>query len=174
MRKGFIRSYKILLYESPRFCLEMSATPEKTFLTMEVSRSLVNTRLLPHTHEFLSLHFPNVFNTECFNEQNLPFYIEAAATEMGHLFEHILIEHMRLIKVAEGEKYAEFNGITSWNWEKDPVGVFHIELDAKIEDKKILFLGLKKTIILMEQLFNNTTALNTGYFQHNLAYAFAN
>lgn len=110
----------------------------------------VNTADFPHTFDLLQNLLPSVLTTECFNDQNLPFYQEVKNTEIGHLFEHILLEYMCQLKIAKGHKSAVYAGRTKWNWERDPRGLFHININCTIKDADILPLALDKTINLMK------------------------
>lgn len=129
----------------------------------------VNTSHIPTIVQKLQKHLPNVLLTECFNEDGLPFYIEVQNTEIGHLFEHVLLEYLCQLKINKGFDEATFSGRTRWNWAKDPMGTFHIRLTCGIKDADILPLAVEKTIDLMKKVlrdeesidFNALTTLQT-------------
>lgn len=141
------------IYSSPYFTLSLTQLTSQTKLHMQVLVPIVNTRHLPHTYTFLEKNFPEVLRTQCFNDLNLPFRKEVKATEMGHLFEHILLVNICQLIVSSGRKKVVVNGVTEWNWMKEPEGVFHILVDIGKKDFNFLVEALKKTIELFERLF---------------------
>lgn len=120
---------------------------------MELFIPIVNTRHIPHTYSYLQKNFPDVLATECFNDLNLPFCEEVKATELGHLFEHMLLVNICQIKVHSGVRDVVVNGRTSWNWMKEKEGVFNIMIDIGKKDIEYLIHALKKTIEVFEKLF---------------------
>lgn len=155
MRKNLAaQTPSLLIYSSPLFTLSMVQSQKNTRLQMQLLVPHVNTRYFPQTMTFLETNYPNVFRTECFNEKNLPFTVEAKATEIGHLFEHIVLEEMVSLKVAAGEYDAVFNGRTDWNWKRDPEGLFHILLDVGKKELALLIQALGKAIHLIESLMS--------------------
>lgn len=151
------------LYSSSSFTLDLDQTNSKTYLTMKMLGSTVNTCSLPHTLSFLNSNFPTVLRTQCFNDQNFSFDKEVEATEIGHLFEHIILDELCIKKVARGQKNVVINGLTSWNWNKDPHGVFHITIDVGEEEAELLLSCLRKAIYLIESLLLNTPTIYNSY-----------
>lgn len=123
---------------SPFFSLKIKNNKKKIHIVMKLNTSVVNTQFLPNTFSILEKNFPGVLKTACFNEKCLPFCEEVKQTEIGHLFEHILLESLCLEKMAGGYMSASFNGRTDWNWKKEERGVFHIFVDAATEAKPFL------------------------------------
>lgn len=121
------------IHKSPFFSLKLMMGIGKVHIVMQLNTEIVNTQYLPKTSEILESHFPGVLNTACFNDQNLPFVEEVKQTEIGHLFEHILLESLCNEKMASGSTQASFNGRTDWNWQKEKRGKFHIFVDG-VED----------------------------------------
>lgn len=119
---------------------------------MQLNVSFVNTVDIPQTMEFLINNYPSVLKTQCFNDKNLPFSVEVKETEIGHLFEHILIDELCALKVKNGAKSAILNGNTSWNWQKNPYGSFEILIDIGQNDLELLIQGLKTSINITRQL----------------------
>ncbi len=144
-----------LFYKSNFFSFSTKIAPLNTKLIMQVVLPYINTRDLPHIVDFLKTKFPSVLGTKCFNYYNLPFIKEVEATEFGHLFEHILLDQLCILKLALGYKKAVFNGRTEWNWKRDPKGLFHIIVDIGEKDIFILNQALKKTINLTEELISS-------------------
>lgn len=121
---------------------------------MQLHTRAVNTRYIPHTSFILQRQCPSVLRTKCYNDRNLPFREEVRATEIGHLFEHILLEELCLEKLADGSVSAVFNGRTQWNWLKEPRGLFHINIDAGFSDQTHFPLALSKTIEITETVLS--------------------
>ncbi|GEM_PF-1137264 len=136
------------------FSLAITQKESSTKIVMQ-STNLINTAEIPFIVDLLREYLPNVLLTQCFNEGNLPFTLEVRNTEIGHLFEHILLEYLCQLKIAKGFSEAEFSGRTRWNWIKDPRGKFHIRLNCGIEDADILPAAIEKTIELMKLLLQN-------------------
>lgn len=141
-----------LFKEPDFFSLRFSHRQHHTRLTLQILGAHVNTRTLPFTYTMLSLHLPSVMQAQCFNDAHLPFSKEVKATEIGHLFEHILLEYLCLLKIGSGCKYSTYSGNTSWNWLRDPQGVFHITVDAGKNDMALFQKALQRTIILMKTI----------------------
>lgn len=112
----------------------------------------VTTSHMPHTITVLEKELPTILQSKCFNEGNVPFYKEVLSTELGHLFEHILLEYLCIAKIGMGFEEAMFSGITKWDWNKEPYGTFHIALDMREEDMLFLTPALKKTKVLFEKI----------------------
>jgi hypothetical protein len=110
----------------------------------------VNTRELPQTTSILTQYLPSVLASTCFNDEKLPFALEVKSTEIGHLFEHILLEYLCYFKLSQGYTNAEYSGVTKWNWERDPWGVFHIIINTGWDDTEIFSSAVQQSIILLQ------------------------
>jgi len=130
------------------FSLAVTQKTRTTNIIMQ-SNNHLTTASLPHTSAILKLYLPHVLETECFNEEGLPFAFEVKRTEIGHLLEHILLEYLCEFKIAKGHTEAVFAGRTKWNWLRDPRGKFHIHLNCGKKDADILKPAVEKTIDLM-------------------------
>jgi hypothetical protein len=124
-------------------------------IKMLLLKDPINTADIPSTHNILQNFLPSVLTTQCFNDQNLPFSLEVKRTEIGHLFEHILLEYMCQLKIGKGHKSASYTGRTRWNWERDPRGVFHIHINCTLKDADIFPLALNKSITLMKKILHH-------------------
>ncbi|HEX7017617.1 MAG TPA: hypothetical protein VF209_01785 [Patescibacteria group bacterium] len=147
------------LYASSHFELFQTPSKKSTKLEMHVPATLITTNVLPNTLTVLHQEAPSVLKTKCFNELHLPFIEEVKNTETAHLFEHILIDYMALEKVKAGYDKATFNAVTSWNWKKNPVGFFTIDIKAGAQDGVFFQKALMKTIMVMEKIFAHTTVV---------------
>lgn len=144
------------LYQSDNFILTAVHTDHETQLTMELLCDIVNTRDIPDTSHFLENHMPGVLNTQCFNEHNYSFKEEVKQTEIGHLFEHLVLDELCRLKVKSGAQRASFSGLTSWNWEQDPRGVFHITIDIGHNEGTIFKEAIQKCVQVIESLLSYT------------------
>lgn len=144
-------------YITPYYSLDISLNKTNLLIIMQVISAPLSTKRLLQTNLLLKKYLPSIFKNKCFNEANLSFFEEVKDTEIGHLFEHILLETIALEKVRSDCLKSTLRGKTSWNWEVDPVGKFHIRLNTQKLDKKILFDCLTKTVGLTNQIINSQT-----------------
>src|SRR5258708_15609960 len=144
-------------YRFPKlFSLALQQVYDKTFIIMQAFTQEINTYHIPTTYVMLQKHLPSVLKSTCFNDEQLPFFEEVKATEIGHLFEHILLEYLCEGKIALGYEYAVFNGVTNLNWKIDPYGMFHITINAGYrEDGEIFADAFEKTITLMKLILRS-------------------
>lgn len=146
-----------IYYQSNTFTIHIYQTSQKTYLTMRMFTPHINTESIPETTAFLDKFYPQVLQTECFNDGGRQFSHEVKETEVGHLFEHILIEKIyQCQKGLENQKIA-VNGHTRWNWRNEPRGTFHIRIDRGSFDYLDVISCLDETICLIEQLLKLTT-----------------
>lgn len=149
MRHAFLSITTVEYTIEGLFSLHITFRTCSTKIILQSLNEYVNTGHLPFIDETLKKHLPTVLLTDCYNQDNLPFALEVKRTEIGHLFEHILLEYLCQLKIARGSQSAVFSGRTKWNWVKDPKGRFHIYLTCGKKDAAILPLALEKTINLM-------------------------
>lgn len=164
-------------YVSSSFDLYIKLNSSETKLIMNLNLNLINTKDIPLTAPILKKRLPTILRSTCFNEFNNPFYEEVKATEIGHLFEHILIEYICMLKIASGYAAVEYTGLTKWNWLIYPKGTFHITVSAGIKDKKILFAAISRTIKLIDFLFTSVRSqteklvpLPAAYYKSSVYY----
>lgn len=119
-------------YES--YFMSLKKEDDNISITLLMDSDLLTTKSLPETYNLLLQHFPKVLKTKCFNDLNIPFHEEVKNTEIGHLFEHIMLGFLCELKVKNGSTRASFRGITEWDWKKDAMGTFHITIGIKAED----------------------------------------
>ncbi len=141
-------------HASNRYMLAVKYDSCETKILMRVLQGTVNTRDLPGTIDLLKKILPSVLQTICYNESNNPFHLEVQRTEIGHLFEHILIENLSLLKIAQGYDSVEYSGVTKWNWKLDPMGTFHITVSAGVEDATNFAIAMTKTIELINTVLD--------------------
>ena len=137
------------------FSLTVNRKANSTTIYMELFTQEVNTRTNPLTVQLLKEYLPSVLRSQCFNDDNLPFAQEVRQTEIGHLFEHILLEHLCLLKLSHGHNSATYRGVTDWNWIKEKRGTFHIQINAGRNESNFFEEALQKTIRLTETIMQN-------------------
>jgi len=143
-----------LVIRDRNYQLDIVHQRSSTYIKMQMKSPLLTTSKLPHTHAVLSLQLPNIHSSRCFNIAHLPFSEEVRNTEIGHLFEHILLEYIHQLKVLSQQKSTLISGETSWNWHKDPPGVFHITLSVGAAETNLFLTALTKSRKLLNQIIN--------------------
>src|SRR5690349_14105830 len=83
--------------------------------------------------EFLRTELSSILTCECDNPGNKPFAQEVENTELGHLFEHILLEYLVQEKLACGELEASFEGRTYWDT-NNALSPFMIHVQIPVTD----------------------------------------
>jgi len=144
-----------LNYSSPNLTLTAELNRRQTRFNLEVLHPIVNTKDLPQTVQLLRCHCPAVLDTECSNSLNLPFKEEVKATEVAHLFEHIILQHMCQEKIKAGYYSAEFSGRTIWETDASPLHYFVIETSISKVHLPFLRPALKKSLALLELILDS-------------------
>jgi hypothetical protein len=135
------------------FDLTYMVKKRATIVDMKVVEKFVRTNKMPKTSAFLKKHFPQVLETRCFNQAGLSFQQEIKDTELGHLFEHILLVYLcQMRQLLKEDEDCSYSGVTSWNWEKDPRGTFAILIEINEEEQDIFYFALEKTCKLLNTL----------------------
>jgi hypothetical protein len=134
---------------------------EKSFswqLEMMLKNAPLTTYSLPQTSAILQNTIPSIFSNYCYNEKKIPFREEVKCTELGHLFEHIVLEYLCISKdkVFKDIQLVEFSGRTSWNWIKEPRGSFHIRIQKKKEDTSLISTPLTQSVALFERILESS------------------
>ena len=115
-------------------------------LVVEIPESeSLTTAEAPHVPRILFHLFPHMAAQRCDNDGGYSLRREAQATEIPHLFEHLLLEIQNQVRRGIGLPFA---GETSWNWTVDPRGRFYVTVDY---DNEIVCLG---AIRLAERVIN--------------------
>ena|ERR1700690_1296244 len=148
----------------PFYTLSVKETPSTWFIEMTAAVTCLNTKVLPETCPILAKHLPSIFYCDCYNSENTPFREELKHTELGHLFEHVLLEYLCKEKLDAGHDKAEFIGKTSWNWVRETRGKFHIRI-TKTDRKAPYFIqALKKSIGLLNLiLYCSSNRVTVGF-----------
>ena len=118
---------------------------------MQVTPEFSSTSQYPHIASFLATHLASIFENKCYNDDNLPFAEEVKNTEMGHFFEHVLLEHLCMEKINAGYPRAHYDGRTYWDTQKHD-GTFLVRVTCPESEHDLLEKALHKTHQLMNQL----------------------
>lgn len=135
------------------FSLAIIQKQTRTKIIMDLLYNQINTQAIPSITELLQENLPSVLLATCYNDTGLPFNEEVRNTEIGHLFEHILLEYLCIYKIKKGARRATYAGRTKWNWVRDPMGRFHIHLTCGKKDADIFPIAIEQTVSLMKILF---------------------
>lgn len=138
---------------SPSFSLLVTTFHSKTKIEMKVLNGIVKTRNLQKLNEVLGEHVPTIFESKCINKNGLTFEAEVADTQIGHLYEHMVLEFLCQIKVANGYNRAIYSGLTSWNLQAQDRGCFNISLNAGVTDWSYLVYSIRKASFLLNKIF---------------------
>lgn len=130
------------------FSLQTYHKKNSLIILMHLFTSDMHTGNLTKTRSMLKKFLPTILDSTCFNEGNKPFSEEVLRTEIGHLFEHILLEYLCQAKLSDGHEEASFSGITDWNWNTDPQGTFWITISLEKND----FTYIEEAMIQAEAL----------------------
>ncbi len=152
--KAFSQQYKFTL-QGEQFTLSTTVSKNATKITMKVENHILYTSRLPLTSVILGERLPSIFKCKCFNDSHKNFQDESKDTEIGHLFEHILLEYLCMEKLERGFEKAEYSGVTNWNWQKDAVGTFHINISIGIDELEIIARAFQKAVELLKSIVLN-------------------
>jgi len=98
----------------------------------------------PRIPRLLFKLLPHMATQRCYNDEGFSFRREAEATEIPHLFEHLIIEIQDQVRRGLG---APFAGETHWNWTVDPRGRFYVTVDYDDEIVALASIRLAERII---------------------------
>lgn len=141
-------------YTSNNLKLKINNYPQGIMLMMY--SPIIYTSNLPKIVDFLKKNLPSILQSQCFNPKNLSFREEVKQTEVGHLFEHILLEYLCEQKFREGVDDISFEGHTDWNWKIFPQGTYEIYIDYKEKCRDCFDIALKQTINLFNKIVENS------------------
>lgn len=145
------------------FSLNITPASRELNIIMKMKLPIFHTCDIPMTSALLQSLLPSIFESKCFNDKKYSFTQEVKNTEIGHLFEHIMLEYLCMEKVNQGYMQATFNGVTNWNWREEPRGTFHITINAGWKEKEMILRALEKTISLVTLLLDTVSASNQVY-----------
>ncbi len=144
------------IYSTSLFTVDVCHGRKGTHLILDFFVPKIYTSELPNTLPVLWELLPSIYKSQCFNEGNLTFCEEVKDTEIGHLFEHILLEFLCITKLKRGFECSEYSGVTNWNWKKERKGKFHVKIDLGISDYEIFKEAIEKSIYLMNLILTGS------------------
>lgn len=147
------------IYSTSLFTVDVKHGRRDTHLVLDFFVPKIYTSELPNTLPVLWKLIPSIYKSQCFNEGNLAFSEEVKDTEVGHLFEHILLEFLCITKLKRGFDCSEYSGVTNWNWKKERKGKFHVKIDLGISDYEIFREAVEKTINVMNLILGGGSQL---------------
>lgn len=139
-----------------KFIININATRHKVILKLKISKYSLKTSQFPKTALILNKYLPTIFRNKCFNNANIPFVQEVLNTEISHLFEHVLLENMCLIKIKYVDSVA-YDGRTFWDIDQNN-GEYRIEIQCHLYDWPIFIKALSKSIQLMDLIMEGDIA----------------
>ncbi len=151
-------------FQNDLFSLSIYYNTTNTKIVMALFTPIVNTGYIPQTYKILKKYLPSILRSKCFNKYNYPFRKEVKQTEIGHLLEHILLENICLLKKELGLRNPIHNGLTEWNWKKEP-GIFFINIDASYKDKDVFVKALDKSIFLLLYIFQTAPQIKSNFLR---------
>ncbi len=140
------------------FVINIKQRRTHTEITLQLLTDDVLTEKLPQVSSLLEQFIPQIFEHNCFNGAQLSFAQEVKNTEIGHLFEHVLLEYISQIKFTREKKQTGLKGETYWDWNSEPRGTFHIVLSLSREESDVLLEALGKGVHLLKIILNSQTA----------------
>lgn len=95
--------------------------------------------------EAITETFPALVSHRCDNDESRGMSEELADTELAHLAEHVALELMRRAGIR-----GPLRGDTSWDFERDGAGVFHVILDCP--DDALCVGALSAAVRIVDEL----------------------
>ena len=115
--------------------------PRTTRVTVRFRHHLYSSQL-PGLADSLLLMLPGLGDHLCRNRRGLPFREEVADTELGHVFEHVVLAIL-------ARRGIRTRGLTTWNWHRDPLGTYHVSIST---GKRT---AVKESVLLAQAIFTN-------------------
>ncbi|MCL5784174.1 MAG: hypothetical protein M1142_02365 [Patescibacteria group bacterium] len=142
----------LTMFGSDYFALNIKQYKKHTKIKMKLQFNKVTTRHFPVTYSILEKLLPGIYEHQCFNKDELPFSREVRNTEIGHLFEHVLMEYLCQAKTKQNRKETIYKGTTKWDWEKQPLGTFEITVSIGYQDTDLFTQALKQSVNLLNTI----------------------
>ena len=140
----------------PAYRYTINPKDKHTQINLQMASRPFHTAGIPQTAAILQEHLPRIFQAECFNSRNLPFAKELKKTELGHLYEHILLEYLCMDKVKKGFPEATYSGVTTWDWMRNPPGSFQIYINESMKTPWFNS-ALKKCNLVFDKIISTAT-----------------
>lgn len=115
--------------------------PRHTRLTVRFRHHLYSGQLPTLAPSLVSM-LPSLREHLCTNARGLSFEEELRDTELGHVFEHVMLAIL-------ADRGVCTRGQTTWNWHRDPVGTYHVTLST---GRRLL---VKESLLVAQAIFTN-------------------
>lgn len=139
-------------YRSPNFSVLARQLDDCVILTQEIHNSATTTKDLPSTFSVLNQTIPSIFDNYCYNQNKYSFKKEVKNTEVGHLYEHLILENLKIFKIDSCGK-ADVRGETHWDWIKDKKGTFNIVVYSDRGENGFFNKALGKATEVLEMIY---------------------
>lgn len=148
-------NYQFETIDSQSFKLNINISDNFSEIVMQLKTPFQSTKTLVHAHEILTENLPEVLSSRCSNKENLPFREKVKNTNLAHLFEHILLQHLANAK-GKNKDNLSYKGMTNWDWRegKDPVGVYRITIHIQKVESQVLKSAIDESTVLFEKIIN--------------------
>jgi len=110
-------------------------------ITVRFPHQLYTSQIADLPHNLLTM-LPDLRRHRCQNRSGLSFVEEVLDTELGHAFEHTVLAVLERHGVCT-------RGETTWNWNRDPLGTYHITITTR---HRVL---TKQCILVAQAIFTN-------------------
>ncbi|OGM14978.1 hypothetical protein A3A76_05505 [Candidatus Woesebacteria bacterium RIFCSPLOWO2_01_FULL_39_23] len=140
-------------YCSRNFSVKIDQQKDKVFLLQQITNPAIHTDILSGTIPVLLKKIPTIFGNFCCNNAQLSFKNEVKNTEVGHLFEHLILENLKL-ETLKKENNADYIGETTWNWNLEKIGTYNITIFSPTKNKDIFYKACMKSIAILEEIYN--------------------
>jgi hypothetical protein len=94
--------------------------------------------------------------SKCFNDRNQCFKKEVKNTEIGHLYEHIVLEYISDYIELKINTRPNVSGFTCWDWNDKNEGVFEITINTA--NFEALSFAISKATSLLERIIKTSVA----------------
>ncbi len=141
-----------LVFTSENISLVMKINQATTNIDLYLPPYATYTDNFPQTNAIVAGVLPTIFRHRCYNLKHKPFAQEITDTQIGHLFEHILLEYLLQLKIAKEKSTVKLIGETVWDWDKEEPGTFHITLSVGEDDRAIIQASLYKGLSLLTRI----------------------
>lgn len=136
--------------------LSITHRKEHTDILMQLFSEHVTTKTLPQTLSYLKKLAPSVLRTTCHNDLHLPFRKEVTDTEIGHLFEHLILDYC---SQHSEDSTRTYYGLTEWDWHVDKRGTFCISVSLGETEQDLLYRAIAHSHTVLEKLFSSVDTL---------------
>lgn len=115
--------------------------PRHTRITIRFSNQLYSSQVEGMAAYLLQV-LPHLAIHRCVNRSGLPFEEELNDSELGHVFEHVILALLF-------QRGMFVRGQTTWNWQRDPIGTYHVTINT---GKRLL---VKECLLIAQAIFSN-------------------